>query len=164
MIEQQKEEEIVEPACEPPVSKEFYLPYKPVVRTGAESTKLRVVYDGSAKENPQSPSLNYCLYARPSLQNKLWNVLTRMRFHPVALSGDLRQAFLQIKIKKEQRDSLRFHWKSTEHSLPEVLRFARALFRLTCSPFLLAAVVDHHLESWELKNQRRWQRSDEVSI
>ena len=155
VIEQQKEEGIVEPACEPPVSKEFYLPHKPVVRTGAESTKLRVVYDGSAKENPQSPSLNDCLYAGPSLQNKLWNVLTRMRFHPVALSGDLRQAFLQIRIKKEERDSLRFHWKSTEHSQLEVLRFTRALFGLTCSPFLLAAVVDHHLESWELREPEK---------
>ena len=116
VIEQQKEEGIVELACEPPVSKEFYLPHKPVIRAGAEWTKLRVVYDGSAKENPQSPSLNDCLYAGPSIQNKLWNVLTRMRFHPVALSGELRQAFLQIRIRKEERDSLRFHWKPTAHS------------------------------------------------
>ena len=154
VIEQQKEEGIVELACAPPVSK-FYLPHKPVVHVGAESTKLRVVYDGSAKENPQFPSLNDCLYAGPSLQNKLWNVLTRMRFHPVALSGDLKQAFLQIRIKKEERDSLRFHWKTTEHSLPEVLRFTRALFGLTCSPFLLAAVVDHHLQSWEVKEPEK---------
>ena len=153
VIEQQKEEGIVEPACEPPVSKEFYLPHKPVVRTGAESTKLRVDYDGSAKENPQSPSLNDCLYAGPSVQNKLWNVLTRMRFHAVVLSGDL--SFLQIRIKKEERDYLRFHWKSTKHSQPEVLRFTRALFGLTCSPFLLAAVVDHHLESCELREPEK---------
>ena len=149
VIEQQKEEGIVELDDEHPKSKEFYLPYKPVVRTGAESTKLRVVYDGSARETPQSPSLNECLYAGPPLQNKLWNVLTRMRFHPVALSGDLKQAFLQVRIKKEERDSLRFFWKPTEHSLTETLRFTRALFGLTCLPFPLAAVVEHHLDSWE---------------
>ena len=67
VMEQQKEEGIVELACEPPVSKEFYLPHKPVIRAGAESTKLCVVYDGSAKENPQSPSLNDCLYAGPCI-------------------------------------------------------------------------------------------------
>jgi hypothetical protein len=149
VIEQQKEEGIVELADELPTSKVFYLPHKPVVRTGAESTKLRVVYDESARGNPQSPSLNECLYAGPPLQNKLWNVLTRMRFHPVALSGDLKQAFLQVRIKNEERDSLRFFWKPTEHSLTETLRFTRALFGLTCSPFLLAAVVEHHLYSWE---------------
>ena len=151
VIEQQKEEGIVELDDEHPKSKEFYLPYKPVVRTGAESTKLRVVYDGSARETPQSPSLNECLYAGPPLQNKLWNVLTRMRFHPVALSGDLKQAFLQVRIKKEERDSLRFFWKPTEHSLTETLRFTRALFGLTCLPFPLAAVVEHHLDSWEAR-------------
>ena len=147
VIEQQKEEGIVELANELTKSKEFYLPHKPVVRTGAESTKLRVVYDGSARGTPQSPSLNECLYAGPPLQNKLWNVLTRMRFHPVALSGDLKQAFLQARIKKEERDSLRFFWKPTEHSLTETLRFTRALFCLTCLPFHLAAVVEHHLDS-----------------
>ena len=88
-------------------------------------------------------------------QNKLWNVLTRMRFHPVALSGDLKQAFLQIQIKKEERNSLRFHWKTTEHSQLEILRFTRALFGLTCSLFLLAAVVDHHLQSWEFKEPEK---------
>ena len=35
---QQKEEGIVESASEHPVSKEFYLPHKPVIRAGAEST------------------------------------------------------------------------------------------------------------------------------
>ena len=152
VIEQQKEEGIVELADELPKSKEFYLPHKPVLRTGAESTKLRVVYDGYARETPQSPILNECLYAGPPLQNKLWNVLTRMRFHPVALSADLKQAFLQVRIKKEERDSLqRFFWKPTEHSLTETLRFTRAHFGLTCLHFLLAAVVEHHLDSWEAR-------------
>jgi hypothetical protein len=35
------------------------------MRTQAESTKLRVVYDASARENPQEPSLNVCLHAKP---------------------------------------------------------------------------------------------------
>ena len=92
-----------------------------------QSRQRSVWFIRAAKKNAQSPSLNDCLYAGPSIQNKLGNVLTRMRFHPVALSGDLRQAFLQIRIQKEERDSLRFHWKPTEHSQPEILRFTRAL-------------------------------------
>ncbi len=116
VIEQQKSEGIVETAPGPPTGKEFYIPHKPVIRTEAESTKLRIVYDASARENSQAPSLNDCLYAGPPLQNRLWNVLVRMRFHPVAMTGDIKQAFLQVRIKKEERDSLRFHWKSSEQS------------------------------------------------
>ena len=33
----------------------------------------------------------------------------------------------------------------------ETLRFTRALFGLTSSPFLFAGVIDQHLESWSIK-------------
>ena len=128
VIEQQRSEGIVETAMEPPTGNEFYISHKPVVRMGAESTKLRVVYDASARENPQAPSLNDCLYAGPPLQNRTWNVLVRMRFHPVALAGDVKKAFLQVRIKKEGRDSLRFHWKPHEQFKVETLRFTRAVW------------------------------------
>ena len=106
ITEQQKSEGIVEEAKESQQEKEFYIPHKPVVRIGAESTKLCVVYDGSAPSNPQTPSLNDCLYAGPPPQNRLWNVLVRMRFHPVLITEDLKKAFLQVHIKKQERDAL----------------------------------------------------------
>ncbi|XP_068726452.1 uncharacterized protein [Montipora capricornis] len=149
IIEQQKSEGIVEEANKSPQEKEFYIPHKPVVRIGAESTKLRVVYDASARFNPQAPSLNDCLYAGPPLQNHLWNVLVRMRFHPVLITGDLKQVFLQVRIKKQERDTLRFHWKANEHWQVETLRFTRVSFGLVPSPFLLGGVIESHLESWE---------------
>ena len=39
----------------PDADKEFYLPHKPVFREGAETTKLRVVFDASAKSSRESP-------------------------------------------------------------------------------------------------------------
>ena len=32
------------------------------------------------------------------------------RFLPVALAGDLKQAFLQVRRREEDRDVMRFHW------------------------------------------------------
>jgi hypothetical protein len=61
VIEQQKQQGIVEPANNEATGKIFYLPHKEVVRESAQSTKLRVVYDASAKASPASPSLNECL-------------------------------------------------------------------------------------------------------
>jgi hypothetical protein len=149
VINQRKSDGIVESATEPSTGKEFDITHKPVMRTQAESTKLRVVYNASSRENPQEPSLNDCLYAGPSLQNRLWNVLVRMRLHPVAVTGGIKQAFLQVRIRKAERDSLRFHWKSNKQSLVETLRFTRALFGLVCSAFLLGGIVERHLESRE---------------
>ena len=116
-----------------------------------QTTKLRIVYDASSLQNSHVPSLNDCLYAGTPLQNHLWSVLVRMRFHPVLITGDLQQAFLQVRIKKEERDALRFHWKINEDSEVEVLRFTRALFGLVPSPFLLGGAIECHLETWETR-------------
>ena len=79
IIEDQKEQGIVEEAPTKLENREFYIPHKEVVREGATSTKLRVVYDASARVIPDSPSLNDCLHPGPSLQNHLWEVLVRQR-------------------------------------------------------------------------------------
>ena len=36
--------------------------------------------------------------------------LIRGRFNPVAITGDIKKAFLQVRIRPEERDTLRFHW------------------------------------------------------
>ena len=119
-----------------------------VIREAAESTKLRMVYDASARAHIDAPSLNDCLNPGPLLQNHLWNVIIRSRFHPVLIAGDLQKVFLQVRIKACERDALMFHWKPNEHSQLETLRFTRALFGLAPSPFLLGGVIQQHLESW----------------
>ena len=111
IIEEQKAEGVVETAHGSAQGVEFYLPHKPVIREEAASTKVRVVYDASAKAHPNAVLLNECLYPGPPLQNKLWNVLVRSRTHPVAVVGDLKKAFLQVRIRECDRDALRFHWK-----------------------------------------------------
>ena len=149
VIQDQIEAGIVERVSRPVTgSREFYVPRKPVVRESAETTKLRVVYDASASAHSGAPSLNECLNPGPPLQNQLQSVLVRARFHPVAIAGDITQAFLQVRIREEDRDALRFHWlKDLSSQTVETPRFTRALFGLTCSPFLLGGVVQHLLES-----------------
>ena len=71
IIQDQLKEGIVEKAEMPPTGREFYIPHKAVVRENAETTKMRIVYDASAKANDSAPSLNDCLEIGPPLQNKL---------------------------------------------------------------------------------------------
>lgn len=119
---------------------EFYIPHKPVLQESAETTKLRVVYDASARANSGAPSLNECLNPGPPLQNQLWNVLVCAHFHPVAIAGDIKQAFLQVRIREEDCDALRFHWlKDLNSQTVQALRFSLA------SPA-------HHFFSGELYN------------
>ncbi|XP_046863157.1 uncharacterized protein LOC124456893 [Xenia sp. Carnegie-2017] len=105
----------------------------------------------ATKASPESPSLNECLYAGPSLNNKLWEVLVRARSFPAAITGDIQKAFLQIRVRESERDSLRFHWRPDPQADVEVLRFTRVLFGLVSSPFLLGGVLETHLDHWKSK-------------
>ena len=78
---------------------------------------MRIVYDASARAYDSAPSLNDCLEVGPPLQNQLWKVLLRGRFHAVALAGDIRKAFLQVRIREQDRDALRFHWLDGKNPL-----------------------------------------------
>ena len=78
----------------------------------------------------------------------LWDVLIQQRMFPVMLSADIRQAFLQIRVIENERDALRFHWQKNEADEIETFRFARVLFGLAPSPYLLEAVLESHFDSW----------------
>ncbi len=61
------------------------------------------------------------------------------------------KAFLNIEIAWQDRDCLRFLWVQDVDSNvvnPVVYRFCRVVFGLNCSPFLLNATLQHHLDSF----------------
>ena len=62
----------------------WYLPHFPVVRMDKTSTKVRIVFDCSAKMD--GVSLNDVIYAGPKLQQELFDVLIRFRRNPIALA------------------------------------------------------------------------------
>ena len=154
IIQDQLKEGIVEHATEPPSEPVFYLPHHPVIRKSAESTKIRIVYVASSKTGSQ-PSLNDCLNNGPPLQNQLFKVLVRGRFHPVALNGDIRKAFVQVRIRPDHRDAMRLHWLEDKDSQRIcTLRFTRALFGMGPSPFLLGGVLLCHLNASKEKHPK----------
>ena len=64
----------------------------------------------------------------------------------MAIVEDIQKAFLQVRIRAEDRDALRFHWITREYPAQvRTLRFIQALFGLGPSPFILGGVIQHHL-------------------
>ena len=126
------------------------MPHKAVTRQSAETTKVWIVYDDSAKPNSKSASLNDCLEAGPSLQNLLCDILVRTRLRPVLLCGDIEKAFLQIQIRKNDRNTLRFHWiQNRDLTNIAIIRFTRLVFGLTQSPFILEGILKKHFENYK---------------
>ena len=59
--------------------KVHYMPHHAVVRHDKDTTKVRVVYDGSARSD--GPSLNDCLHAGPKFNQRIFDILLRFRLH-----------------------------------------------------------------------------------
>ncbi|XP_077553627.1 uncharacterized protein LOC144168541 [Haemaphysalis longicornis] len=130
----------------------YYMPHQPVIRTQSKTTKLRVVFDASSHA-PEKSSLNEHLEKGPKLISDMVRILLRFRLHPVALVADIEKAFLQIIVRPQDRDALRFLWYSEAPLNPDALpdveewRMQRVPFGTTASPYLLNAVLLRHLEN-----------------
>ncbi|XP_054279009.1 uncharacterized protein LOC128997397 [Macrosteles quadrilineatus] len=121
-----------------------YLPHRHVIKENSLTTKLRPVFDASAKEKNQ-PSLNDCLEKGDNLIELIPSILNRFRLHRYGVVADIEKAFLQIGVHRDDRDFLRFLWINEDGQLV-VYRHARVVFGVTCSPFMLSAVIKLHLE------------------
>lgn len=132
---------------------QHYIPHHPVLTPQKLSTKLRIVYNASAKTSKNSCSLNDCLYRGPVLLPDLSGILLRFRLHPIALVSDIEKAFLNVGLHPPDRDVTRFFWiKDINNPVitPDnllVLRFKRVAFGIVSSPFILSGTVRHHLEN-----------------
>ena len=131
-----------------------YLPHHAVIRQDKQTTKLRVVYDASARSN--GPSLNDCLYTGPNFGQSILDILLRFRLHNVALVGDVEKAFLMVSVAECDRDVLRFLWIEDAMAVPSeivVMRFTRVVFGVSSSPFLLNATIDNHMGKFKSIDQ-----------
>ena len=152
IMKEQLANNIMEPVEETEKKEVHYLPHHPVVRESAETTKVRIVYDASAKARKGDKSLNECLHTGPSLAPLLYDVLLRMRAHPIMLVADIEKAFLQIEIDKDDRDYLRLFWfedLNDDNKRVKEYRFTRVIFGAVPSPFLLCGTLNHHLAKYQ---------------
>lgn len=120
-----------------------YLPHRHVLKEEG-TTKIRPVFDASSKTK-NSPSLNDCLEIGPNLIELIPSVLGRFRTGKIGVIADIKRAFLQIGICVDDRDYLKFFWCDEQGSI-KVYRHTRVVFGVTSSPFLLAGVINHHLD------------------
>ena len=154
VIKKQLETGVIERADSPVELEEvIYLPHRAVVREG-KSTKVRVVFDASAKTPRSNRSLNDCLYKGPCQTPLLYDILIRFRIHNIAINSDLEKAYLQISVAPELRNYLRFVWyQSLNDTNLEIIKcFTRVIFGACCSQYLLNLIVKTHLQKYADKD------------
>ena len=122
----------------------YYMPHHAVFREGASTMKTRVVFNASAT-SAEGESLNDMVDPGPSLLPTLAGLLLRFREYECAFQADIRKAFFMISMCEEDRQYLRFLWPKAEGEEVMVWRLKKLPFGVNCSPFILSAVLSHHL-------------------
>ncbi|GFU41995.1 integrase catalytic domain-containing protein [Trichonephila clavipes] len=95
-----------------------YLPHRPVIKENSTS-KIRPVFDASARTKG-SPSLNDCLEKGPNFIEVIPTILNRFRKYKIGVISDIEKAFLQIGVREQDRDFLRFMWVKEIRNLSDV--------------------------------------------
>ncbi|XP_055924481.1 uncharacterized protein LOC129956578 [Argiope bruennichi] len=131
----------------------YYLPHRPVFKESSITKKVRPVFDASALIKG-TPSLNAYLESGPNLIELVPSLLNRLRKFPAGIASDIEKAFLQIGIRERYKDYLRFLWKTKDKGM-KIYRHRRVVFGVTCSPSLLAATLNCHLEL-KMKKKRQY--------
>ena len=145
------ETEVIETAPSTPTGEVVhYIPHHAVIRDNAETTKMRTVYDCSARENVQTLSLNDCLKTGPSLQPLLVGNMLRNRLRWFCITGDIQKAFLHIRLAEQDKDAQRILWYNNleERSIVDY-RFTRVIFGATSSPYILEATLQKHVTKYQ---------------
>ena len=128
----------------------FYLPHFPVVKEARASTKVRPVFDGSARTR-DSMSLNDALDAGPALHLKIFAILIRFRRWLISIFSDVESAFHAINLRPSDQNVCRFLLPKEDGTFRHMC-FTVLPFGLNCSPFILNAVIAYHIKKYPYSN------------
>ena len=142
-----------------------------------DTTKVRIVFDASAKGNGP----NEGLYKGPQLTPLIFDILLRFRTFAVALTAVIEKAFSKL-VLIHDRDYLRFLWfEDVFDEVQKIVcnRFHRVLSTMISSLYLINGTVQKHAKAYNfnfefIKNSfkkvrlieglfllRKWRTNDE---
>ncbi|XP_011688835.1 PREDICTED: uncharacterized protein LOC105450597 [Wasmannia auropunctata] len=121
-----------------PLAPAFFLPHHGVLRPSSTTSKLRVVFNESARST-SGVSLNECLHVGPKLQQDLADVLLRWRRHSFVFLADVEKMYRQIEVHPADRDFQRILWSPDGE--PDEYQLSIVTYGLSCAPFLALCVL-----------------------
>jgi hypothetical protein len=119
---------------EKPQHQVFYLPMHAVHKDSSTTTKIRAVFDASAKSS-SGVSLNNTLLVGPTVHPPLIDVLLRFRLHRIALITDVSKMYRVVELTESDKDFHRFVWGTTPSETLRDYRMTRVTFGVSASSF-----------------------------
>lgn len=113
----------------------YYIPHHCVLKPESTTTKLRVVFDASAKTSTNF-SLNQILATGPTIQDDLFSLLTRFRLHRYVFTADISKMYRQIIIDEDDRKWQTIVWRFDDKEALKFYQLRTITYGTTAAPYL----------------------------
>ncbi|XP_036317930.1 uncharacterized protein LOC118732911 [Rhagoletis pomonella] len=117
------------------VNGKYYLPHQAVIRENKLTTKLRVVFDASAKTS-NGKCLNDIMLTGPKLQRDVFDIILKWRLWKVVITADVEKMFRQIKISEKDRVYHRILWREYPSNKIEEYELTTVTYGTASAPYL----------------------------
>ncbi|XP_058456467.1 uncharacterized protein LOC131433877 [Malaya genurostris] len=113
----------------------YYLPHHAVLRPNSSSTKLRVVFDASAKSS-SGKSLNDVLQVGAVVQSDLFSIILGFRSHQFVFTADIIKMYRQVRVRDEDTRYQRVFWRSSPTEPLKTLELTTVTYGTASAPYL----------------------------
>ncbi|XP_054709666.1 uncharacterized protein LOC129219330 [Uloborus diversus] len=118
----------------------YYLPHHGIFRPDSKTTKLRVVFNASAKTT-SGHSLNDLLSKGGVIQEDLFSILIRFRKYIYAFTTDIKQMFRMIEVDSSQTKLQKILWKESEFAPTKIYQLQTVTYGTASAPYLATKVL-----------------------
>lgn len=125
----------------------FYLPHHPVFKDSSSTTKMRVVFDASAKSQ-SGVSLNDNLMVGPTIQQTLIEILLRFRKHRYIITADVEKMFRQVYVHRRDCDFQRTVWRPNANVPIKHYRLLTVTYGTASASFLATKALNRISEQF----------------
>ena len=115
-----------------------------------EHKKKKVRLVTNAASVYKGHSLNKALLTGPDLLCSLVGLLLRFRQYKIAVISDIEAMFMQVAIRSEDQNALRFLWNKDGEE--KIFKYKRLIFGATCSPSCAKYILHKCAEDNKLGN------------
>ncbi|XP_062710264.1 uncharacterized protein LOC134288685 [Aedes albopictus] len=123
----------------------YYLPHHPVIKEESTTTKVRVVFDGSARTSTGF-SLNEALCVGPVVQDDLLAIILRFRTYPIALVGDIAKMYRQVRLHPNDCPLQRILFRFSKDTPVQIYELQTVTYGLSPSSFLATRTLQQIAE------------------
>lgn len=131
----------------------IYLAHHAVIRQDKETSRVRVVFDASARGS-NGCSLNESMMVGPTIQPDLRSLIFRWRSHKICVIGDIVKMYRQVRMNEEHTDLQRIVWRDVITKQIESYKLLTVTFGTSAAPHLAVRTLQR-LADDEEKNYPR---------